>query len=60
MPIHIRYGDTNGVFSQQLDISPVVPTVVLCYWQAPYEAIVAVFGVLCGSIETMLASLSTL
>jgi len=53
MPIHIRYSDKNSFLSQQLDISPVAPT-VMRYWQAPYTAIVGVFGVLCGSIETML------
>jgi len=49
MPIHIRYGDKNSFLSQQLDISPVAPT-VMRYWQASYAAIVVVFGVLCGSI----------
>jgi hypothetical protein len=44
MPIHIRYGDKNGVLSQRLDTSPVAPTVML-YLQAPYTAIVTVFGV---------------
>ncbi len=49
MRIHIRYGDKNGVLSQRLDISPVTPKAML-YLQASYTAIVAVFGVLCGSI----------
>ena len=49
MPIHIRYGDKNGVLSQRLDISPVAPT-VMRYLQVPYTAIVPEFGVLCGSI----------
>jgi len=43
MPVHIRYGDKNGVFSQRLDTSPVASP-VMCYWQAPYTAIVGVFG----------------
>jgi len=59
IPIHIRYGDKNGVFLQRLDISPLAPT-VMRYWQASYTAIAVVFGVLCGSTERMLASLSTL
>ena len=49
MSIRIRYGDKNGFLSQQLDISPVAPT-VMRYWQASYTAIVAVFGVVCGWI----------
>ncbi len=54
MPIHVRYGDKNGVLSQRLDISPVTPKAML-YWQASYTAIVAVFGVLvlCGSINNV-------
>ena len=57
MPIHIRYSDKNSFLSQQLDISSFTPT-VMRYWQASYTVIV--FRVLCRSIETMLASLSTL
>jgi len=49
MPIHIRYGDKNGGVSQRLDISLVTPKAMLCL-QVSYTAIVAVFGVLCGSI----------
>jgi hypothetical protein len=49
MPVHIRYGDKNGVLPQQLDISPVAPT-VMRYWQVSYTAIVVVFVVLCGSM----------
>ena len=51
IPIHMRYGDKNGVFSQQLDISPLTLTATH-YRQASYTAIVGVFGVLCGSIRT--------
>jgi hypothetical protein len=54
MPIHIRYGDKNGVLSQRLDISPVTPKAML-HLQASYTAIVTVFRVLCGSIWAMLA-----
>ena len=49
MPIHIRYGDKDSVLSQRLDISPLAPT-AMRHWPASYTAIVAVFGVLCGSI----------
>jgi len=52
MPMHIRYGDKNGVLSQWLDISPVTPKATL-YWQASSTAIAAVFGVLCGSINNV-------
>jgi len=48
VPVHIRYGGKNSFLSQQLDISPVAPT-VMRYWQASYARIVAVFGALCGS-----------
>jgi len=53
MPIRIRYDNKNGVLSQRLDILPVTPKVML-YFQASYTTIVAVFGVLCGSIGIML------
>gem|GEM_PF-6979514 len=43
MPIHIRCGDKNGVFSQRLDISPVTPKAML-YLQRACTAIVALFG----------------
>jgi len=49
MRIYMRYGDKNGVLSPRLDISAVTPKAML-YLQASYTAIVAVFGVLCGSI----------
>jgi len=49
MPIHIRYGDKSGGLSQRLDSSPVTPKAML-YSQASYTPIVAVFGVLFGSI----------
>ena len=43
MPIHIKYGDKNGVLLQRLDISPVTPKAML-YLQVPDMAIVAEFG----------------
>jgi len=58
MPIHIRYGDKNGVLSQQFDISPVIPR-AMRYWQASYTAIVPVFGVLYRLIATILGRTST-
>ncbi len=55
MPIHIRYGDKSGGLSQRLGSSPVTPKAML-YSQVSYTAIATVFGVLCGSIPTMLGN----